>query len=43
MQVGVDVKCIHTNSGGSGYFSFGDIAISKNGQISLQTMGYSPW
>ena len=39
MQVGVDVKCIHTNFGGSGYFSFGDIATSKNGQISLSDHG----
>ena len=26
MQVGVDVKCIHTNFGGCDYFGFGDIA-----------------
>ena len=24
MQVGIDVKCIHTNFGGCGLFSFGD-------------------
>ena len=32
MQVGVDVKCMHTNFGGHGLFGFGD-------KISL----YSPW
>ena len=26
MQVGIDVKCMHTNFGGRGIFSFGDIA-----------------
>ena len=39
MQVGVDVKCMHTNFGGCGYFSFGDIATFKNGQISLSDHG----
>ena len=24
MQVGIDVKCMHTNFGGSGFSSFGD-------------------
>ena len=35
MQVGVDVTCIHTNFGGCGFFSFGDNATFKKGQISL--------
>ena len=33
MQVGIDVKCMHTNFGGRGLSSFGDIATFKNGQI----------
>ena len=24
MQVGIDVKCMHTNFGGCGFFGFGD-------------------
>ena len=40
MQVRIDATCMHTNFGGRGYFSFGDIATLKNGQISLS---YSPW
>ena len=39
MQVGVDVKCMHTNFGGRDLSSFGDIATFKNGQISLSTHG----
>ena len=35
MQVGIDVKFIHTNFGGCGLFGFGDTATFKNGQISL--------
>ena len=27
MQVGIDVKCMHTNFGGCGLFGFGDMAI----------------
>ena len=42
MQVGIDVKCIHTNFGGCGPSGFGDTATLKNGQISLSTMDYSP-
>ena len=26
MQVGIDVKCMHTSFGGRGFFSFGDMA-----------------
>ena len=43
MQVGIDVKCMHTNFGGRGLLSFGDIATFKNDQFSLLTMDYSPW
>ena len=43
MHVGIDVKFMHTNFGGRDFFSFGDIATFKNGQISLFTMDYSPW
>ena len=39
MQVGVDVKWMHTNFGGCGLFSFGDTATFKNGQISLSDHG----
>ena len=39
MQVGVDVKCMHTNFGGRGLSFFGDIDTLKNGQISLSTHG----
>ena len=44
MQVGIDIKFIHTNFGGCGLFGFGDTATFKNVQISLSTHGlYSPW
>ena len=33
MHVGIDVKYMHTNFGGRGLSSFGDIATFKNGQI----------
>ena len=39
MQVGIDVKCMHNNFGGRGYFGFGDIATFKNGQFSLSDHG----
>ena len=39
MQVGSDVKFMHTNFGGRDLSSFGDIATFKNGQISLSTHG----
>ena len=39
MQVGVDVKCMHTNFGGHDLSGFGDIATFKNGQISFSTHG----
>ena len=39
MQVGVEVKCIHTNFGGCGFSGFRDIATFKNSQISLSDHG----
>ena len=39
MQVGIDVKFMHTNFGGRDLSSFGDMATFKNGQISLSTHG----
>ena len=42
MQVGIDVKFIHTNFGGCGLFGFRDIATFKNSQISPSTHG-RPW
>ena len=39
MQVGMDVKYMHTNFDGCGYFGFGDIATFKNGQFSLSDHG----
>ena len=35
LQVGIDVKCMHTNFGGFGLSGFGDIATFKNGQFFL--------
>ena len=39
MQVGIDVKFMHTNFGGCGFFGFGDMATFKNDQISLSGHG----
>ena len=39
MQVGIDVKFMHTNFGGCGLSGFGDTGTFKNGQISLSTHG----
>ena len=39
MQVGTDVKCMHTNFSGRACPGFGDIATFKNGQISLSDHG----
>ena len=40
IQVGIDVKCMHTKFGGRGFFGFGDIAATfKNSQISLLDHG----
>ena len=35
MQIGVDVKCMHTNFGGCDLLGLGDIGTFKNSQISL--------
>ena len=43
MQVGIDVTCMYTKSGGCGIFGFGDTTTLKNGQISFSDHGYSPW
>ena len=43
MQVGIDVKCMHTNFGGCGFFGFGDIAISKTAKFPFLSMDYNPW
>ena len=39
MQVGIDVKCMHTNFDGCDCFGFGDTITFKNGQISLSDHG----
>ena len=39
MQVGIDVKCMHTNFGWRDVSGFEDIATFKNGQISLSDCG----
>ena len=39
MQVGIDVKCRHTNFGGHDLSGFGDTATLKNNQISLSDHG----
>ena len=39
MQVGIEVKFMHTNFGGCGFFGFGDMATFKNNQISLSGHG----
>ena len=39
MQVGIDVKCMHTNFGGYALSGFGDIATFKNAQFSLSDHG----
>ena len=43
MQVGIDDTCMHTNFGGHGLSSFGDIATFKMAKFPLLTMDYSPW
>ena len=39
MQVGIDVKCMHTNFDVHGFFGFGDIATFKKSQISPSDHG----
>ena len=43
MQVGIDVKYIHTNFGECGLSGFRDIATFKNAKFPFPTMDYSPW
>ena len=43
MQVGIDVKCMHTNFGGRGFFGFGDMATLKTAKFPFRGMDYSPW
>ena len=46
MQVGINIKFMHTNFGRHdlSYMYFGDFATFKNGQFSLSTHGlYIPW
>ena len=43
MQVGIDVKYMHTNFGGRGLSRFRDIAISKTTKFPFLSMDYSPW
>ena len=44
MQVGVNIKCMHTSFGGCGLFGFGDIAtFSKMAKFPFWGMDYSPW
>ena len=42
MQVGIDVKFMHTNFGGCGFFSFEDMA-TKMAKYPFWGMDYSPW
>ena len=45
LQVGIDVKCMHTNFGGRGFFSFRDMATFQklpNFPFGAWTI-YSPW
>ena len=39
MQVGIDVKCMHTDFGGRALSGFGDTVTFKNGQFSLSNHG----
>ena len=41
MQVGVNVKCMHTNFGGRNHSDFGDMAIST--KFPFRGMDYSPF
>ena len=44
MHLEADVKCMHTNFGGCGLPSFGDIAMFKYmTKLPFLTMDYSPW
>ena len=43
MQVGIDVKCMHTNFGGRAFSGFGDTVTFKTAKFPFPTMDYSPW
>ena len=43
MQVGNDVKFMHTNFGGCGFLVSEILLLSKMIKFSFQTMDYSPW
>ena len=43
MQVEMDVKCMHTNFGGRGLFSFEILLLSKMAKFPFLTMDYSQW
>ena len=43
VQVGIDVKCMHTNFGGWSFSSFGDTATFNKVKLPFPTMDYSPW
>ena len=44
MQVGIDVKCMHTNFGGCGFFQFRRYGYySKTAKFPFWCMDYSPW
>ena len=40
MQVGIDVKCMYTNFGECGLYSFGDTGTLKTAKFPFQTMDY---
>ena len=44
MRVGIDVKFMHTDFGGCGFFGFGDMAtIQKRPNFPFGAWTYSPW
>ena len=43
MQVGIDVRYMHTNFGECDLSGFRDIATFKNGKFPFLPMDYSPW
>ena len=44
MQVGIDVKSMHTDFGGSGLSSFGDTGTLKTAKFPFLSMDYNrPW
>ena len=43
MQVGIDVKCMHTNLVGVALLVSEILLLSKTAKFPFLTMGYSPW